>query len=128
MLQHKHVLVNAKVNSPLQTENEAVAFLTNLVEKIDMKILAGPFAKYLDVPGNRGLTATVMIETIHVAFHIWDEQSPAVLQFDLYTCGPLEIDTVLDKLKEQFDVVSMDYRMYDREVGFVLEREGTYEG
>ena len=99
MLQHKHLLVNAKVNSPLQTENEAVAFMTDLVEKIDMKILAGPFAKYLDVPGNRGLTSTVMIETSHVAFHIWDEQSPAVLQFDLYTCGPLEMDTVLDKLK-----------------------------
>lgn len=126
MIQHKHILINALVDSPLQTENEATAFLQSLVESIDMKIIAGPFAKYLDVPGNRGLTAVVMIETSHIAFHIWDEKDPAVLQFDLYTCGALDVDLVLQRVKDQFDVVLLDYRVYDRETGFVLEKEGSY--
>ncbi len=126
MIQHKHILINALVDSPLQTENEATAFLQSLVESIDMKIIAGPFARYLDVPGNRGLTAVVMIETSHIAFHIWDEKDPAVLQFDLYTCGALDVDLVLQRVKDQFDVVSLDYRVYDRETGFVLEKEGSY--
>lgn len=126
MLQHKHVLINALVDSPLQTENEAKAFLENLVESIDMKIVAGPFASYVEAPGNRGLTAIVMIETSHIAFHIWDEKNPAVLQFDLYTCGELNVELVLETIKRQFDVVSMDYRLYDRETGFVLEKEGNY--
>jgi len=127
MLQHKHLLVNALIDSPLQSENEAIAFLQTLVEAIDMKIIQGPFASYVNAPGNRGVTAIVMIETSHIAFHIWDEKEPAVLQFDLYTCGALDIDLVLQTIKNQFDVVSMDYRMYDREVGFVLEKEGSYK-
>lgn len=125
MLFHKHLLINAKVANPIQNEDEAINFLTNLVNRIDMKIIKGPFASYVDKEGNKGLTAIVMIETSHIAFHIWDETDPGVLQFDLYTCGSLNLDEVLNTLRETFSIVSMDYRLYDREVGFVLEKEGS---
>lgn len=125
MILHKHMLVNAKVNSPITKEEEAIEFLRNLVERIDMKIIKGPFASYVDAPGNKGLTAVVMIETSHIAFHIWDEPTPGTLQFDLYTCGSLNKDEVLTALKERFDLVSMDYVIYDREHGFVVEEEGS---
>ncbi len=125
MLFHKHLLINAKVNSPIQEEQEAIDFLTNLVNRIDMKIIKGPFASYVDKDGNKGLTAIVMIETSHIAFHIWDEATPGLLQFDLYTCGALNLDEVLNTLRERFDIVSMDYRLYDRENGFILEKEGS---
>lgn len=125
MVFHKHILVNAKVNNPMRNEQEAIDFLTNLVNRIDMKIIKGPFASYVDKDGNKGLTAIVMIETSHIAFHIWDEEDPGTLQFDLYTCGSLSKDEVITALKEAFDVVSLDYRLYDREVGFVLEAEGS---
>lgn len=120
MIQHKHLLVNAKVVDPIKTEEEAVKFLIHLVHKINMKIIKGPFAAYVSEPGNRGLTAMVMIETSHVAFHIWDEPTPATLQFDLYTCGELNAGLVHDLLNERFNIVSMDYALYDREVGFKL--------
>jgi S-adenosylmethionine/arginine decarboxylase-like enzyme len=120
VLQHKHLLINAKVKDPIKSEDEAIKFLIHLVHQIKMKIVRGPFASYVDVPGNRGLTAIVMIETSHIAFHIWDEQDPSTLQFDLYTCGDLDKDFVLDCLRERFDIVSMDYALYDREVGFKL--------
>lgn len=120
-IHHKHMMVNAKVNNPIKTTEEAIEFLKNLVSRINMKIIQGPFASYVDVPGNRGLTAIVMIETSHIAFHIWDEQDPSMLQFDLYTCGWLIPYDVCKALEERFEVVSMDWVLYDRQNGFVLE-------
>jgi S-adenosylmethionine/arginine decarboxylase-like enzyme len=115
------MLVNAKVKDPIRSEQEAIDFLTDLVNRIDMKIIKGPFAHYLDIEGNRGLTAIVMIETSHIAFHIWDEEDPGMLQFDLYTCGSLDKFTVLNALNERFNIDSIDWVVYDRENGFVVE-------
>lgn len=125
MIYHKHLLVNAKVRNPINTEQEGIDFLTNLVNKIDMKIIKGPFASYVDKEGNKGLTAIVMIETSHIAFHIWDEVDPALVQFDLYTCGQLELDKVLAIFKETFDVQVLDFVLFDREHGFKQEVLGT---
>ena len=126
MLFHKHLLINAKVEKPIKTEGQAMAFLEKLVERIDMKIIKGPFASYVDKPGNRGLTAIVMNETSHIAFHIWDEEDPSLLQFDLYTCGKLNLAQVLLALGETFNVINLDYQLFDRENGFVLEDSGSW--
>ena len=125
MLYHKHLLINAKVRNPMDQEEQAIDFLKTLVDRVNMKIIKGPFAHYVDAPGNEGLTAVVMIETSHIAFHIWDQPKPAMLQFDLYTCGSLDQDVVIDTLAEYFDLVSVDYKRIDREVGFVTEEEGV---
>lgn len=125
MIYHKHLLLNAKVINPMNTEEKGINFLKFLVDQINMKIIKGPFASYIDVQGNRGLTGIVMIETSHIAFHIWDEQEPALLQFDLYTCGKLELDKVLNIFKEYFNVLEYDYILFDRENGFVVEQKGS---
>ena len=124
MIYHKHLLVNAKVANPINTEQQGIDFLTNLVNQIDMKIIKGPFASYVDKEGNKGLTAIVMIETSHIAFHIWDEVDPGLIQFDLYTCGRLELDKVISIFKDTFNLVEMDYVLFDRENGFVVEQKG----
>ncbi|MFM7852880.1 MAG: hypothetical protein ACKO96_13420, partial [Flammeovirgaceae bacterium] len=67
MILHKHLLVNAKVKNPINKEEEGLEFLKKLVDRIDMKIIKGPFASYVDAAGNKGLTAIVMIETSHIA-------------------------------------------------------------
>jgi S-adenosylmethionine/arginine decarboxylase-like enzyme len=125
MIYHKHLLVNAKVKNPMQSEQEAIDFLTKLVQEIDMKIIKGPFSSYVDKDGNKGLTAIVMIETSHIAFHIWDEVDPGLLQFDLYTCGSLDVEKVFYILGQHFTIDSMDYQLFDRENGFVVEQEGN---
>lgn len=125
MLFHKHLLINAKVKNPMQSEDEAIVFLKDLVEKIDMKIIKGPFASYVDKDGNKGLTAIVMIETSHIAFHIWDETDPGLIQFDLYTCGSLDVPSVFSIFQSAFDVESLDYVLFDRENGFVVEQQGN---
>jgi S-adenosylmethionine/arginine decarboxylase-like enzyme len=108
----------------MREESAAIEFLQNLVDKIDMKIIKGPFAAYVDKDGNKGLTAIVMIETSHIAFHIWDEADPGLIQFDLYTCGQLELNKVISIFKEHFNVVEMDFVLFDRENGFVVEQSG----
>ena len=124
MIYHKHLLVNAKVANPMNTEEQGIDFLKFLVDQINMKIIKGPFASYVDVPGNRGLTAIVMIETSHIAFHIWDQADPGLIQFDLYTCGSLDLDKVLSIFKDNFDVKEIDYVLFDREDGFIVEKSG----
>jgi S-adenosylmethionine/arginine decarboxylase-like enzyme len=125
MIYHKHLLVNAKVHNSVMSESQGIEFLRNLVDKIDMKIIKGPFASYVNVEGNRGLTGVVMIETSHIAFHIWDEVRPGLVQFDLYTCGQLELDKVISLFKDTFEVDSLDYVLFDRENGFKVEAEGS---
>jgi S-adenosylmethionine/arginine decarboxylase-like enzyme len=124
-IEHKHILLNARVNNSLANPEDAISFLEDLVDRVGMKILMGPYATYVEAPGNRGTTAIVGIETSHIAFHIWDEEQPARLQFDLYTCGSLDADVVLDAIDEQFDIVEADYRIYDRDTGFFLMEDGV---
>lgn len=118
MLFHKHLLINAKIKNPMNNEDMAIDFLKRLVDRIDMKIIKGPFASYVEAEGNRGLTAIVMIETSHIAFHIWDEKDPAMVQFDLYTCGELDRDIVLEHIDREMQIESMDWILFDREDGF----------
>lgn len=112
---HKHLMIRSKVNKPPQDPEVVIQWLEYFVDSLDMKILQGPFSSYVDVPGNRGLTGMVMIETSHIAFHVWDEDDPALLQFDLYTCGALDSSKALDDIDKFFDFYSYEYILYDRE-------------
>jgi len=124
MIYHKHLLVNARISDPVRSEQQGIDFLKDLIESVDMKIIKGPFASYVNKEGNRGLTGVVMIETSHAAFHIWDEEKPGLIQFDLYTCGELDFEKVIDLFKTYFKVKSLDYVLFDRENGFVVEKSG----
>ena len=92
---HKHLIIRAKVKSPIATEKGIRKWLRNLVKKIDMKIIKGPYAAYVTKEGNSGATGMVMIETSHIAIHIWDEELPALVQCDVYSCAEFSIGEVL---------------------------------
>ena len=121
---HKHLMLRAKINNPPKNTFKVVCWLQEFVESLNMKILQGPFSSYVDAPGNKGLTAVVMIETSHIAFHVWDEQDPALLQLDVYTCGSLDSEKVMKSLDDFFDFESYEYLFYDRENGFHLIEKG----
>ncbi|NDB86045.1 MAG: S-adenosylmethionine decarboxylase [Alphaproteobacteria bacterium] len=111
---HKHLIIRAEVGNPLKEEQVAIDWMNKLVNKIGMKVMMGPFAKYLDVEGNRGLTAVAIIETSHIALHVWDEDKPSLLQLDVYTCGPLDPYDVVEALRE-FHPVKIEMKYLDRE-------------
>jgi len=111
---HLHLIIRAETRNTPSDPNWVHGWLTQMVTDIGMKILQGPITTYLDVPGNRGVTGVVIIETSHIALHVWDESDPGLLQLDVYTCSDLDPNVVLDKIRE-FDPVKLEYKYLDRE-------------
>ena len=116
-LVHKHVIIRAEVLSPPTIEKLASEHVKDLIDRIGMKLLMGPFAKYVTIPGNRGLTVASIIETSHIVLHSWDETDPAIVQLDVYTCGEFDPITVFEWLEEKYNPVKIDYKYIDREHG-----------
>ena len=110
---HKHLIIRAEVNNPPTSEKEIKKWLRNLVNKIDMKIIKGPYAGYVTKEGNRGVTGVVMIETSHIAIHVWDEDRPALVQCDVYSCAEFSMNEVLAEFVPM-DVVTIDKILLDR--------------
>ena len=98
---------------PITTERECKSWLRNLVKVIDMKIVKGPYASYVSKEGNRGITGVVMIETSHIAIHIWDEERPSLVQCDVYSCAEFSASDVLAQF-HMMEVVKMDYLLLNR--------------
>lgn len=121
MIQHKHLIVRAKVNKPPDQHWGSyllAGWFCDLIHDLGMKLLAGPLVEYVELEGNRGVTAVCIIETSHIAMHVWDEQSPALMQLDVYTCGPLDPKIVF-KAMEAFEPVTIEHKFLDREHGLV---------
>ena len=110
---HKHLIIRAEVNNPPTSEKEIKKWLRNLVNKIDMNIIKGPYAGYVTKEGNRGVTGVVMIETSHIAIHVWDEDRPALVQCDVYSCAEFSSNEVLAEFVSM-DVVTIDKILLDR--------------
>ena len=110
---HKHLIIRAEVNRPLKSEKETKQWLRKLVKKIDMKIIKGPYASYVSKKGNRGITGVVMIETSHIAVHVWDETTPALVQCDVYSCAEFSSNEVLAEFIDM-EVTKIDHLMLDR--------------
>ena len=54
LLVHKHLIVRAESKRPPKDEEHITDWMREFVDSIGMKVLMGPYAKYLEVPGNRG--------------------------------------------------------------------------
>jgi S-adenosylmethionine/arginine decarboxylase-like enzyme len=115
-LVHKHLIVRAEVKTPPKDRNWLHGWLNNLVSSIGMKVCQGPIVSYIDVPGNRGLTGVVIIETSHIAIHVWDESDPGLIQLDVYTCGPFDPTVIFNELNV-FEPVKVEFKYLDRENG-----------
>lgn len=124
VLEHKHLIVRAELNKPPKCTTAIDIWMRNLVDRIGMKILMGPYSVYSDMVGNQGLTAVTIIETSHIAMHVWDEVDPALMQLDVYTCSELNIDDVFDAIQE-YEPVKVEYKYIDREFNLTLLEKGS---
>ena len=122
MALHNQLLINGFSDTPPTDEAFIKQWMQDLVKQIDMKIIQGPYTAYVTKEGNRGLTAIVMIETSHIALHVWDEDQPGMIQFDLYTCSTLPVQDVIDNLKNNLGLKDYRYMVIERAQGFnILE-------
>ena len=115
VLVHKHLIVRAEAVKPPTDEQYLKDWLHNFIDSINMKVLMGPYVIYHNVPGNRGITGVAIIETSHIVMHVWDEPSPALIQFDVYSCGAFDPEDICKKIKKDFDIVKMEYKFLDRD-------------
>ena len=117
---HKHLIIRAEANRVPTDEEQLTEWLREFIDSIDMKILMGPYVKYCNVEGNRGITGIAVIETSHIAIHVWDEPNPALMQIDVYSCAEFDVDEIAEKIKSDFDVIKLDYKYLNRETGLIV--------
>lgn len=117
-LKHKHLLIRAEVQNPPKNEEETISWMRKLIKTIDMNILAGPYSTRVSKKGNKGLSGVAIIDTSHISIHTWDENNPALIQLDVYSCKEFKKADVIDCLDE-FKPVTVEYKYFDRETNFI---------
>ena len=115
LLVHKHLIVRAEVYRPPMDEEFLRRWLNQFIEEIGMKVMMGPYVQYSNMIGNRGITGAAIIETSHIVMHVWDEVHPALMQFDVYSCGEFDPETICKKIEKDFTVHKIEYKFLDRE-------------
>jgi len=112
---HKHIVLRIEAKKP-PTEDELKAWMVELVDKVGMKILAGPISADIDyMVGNNGPTCVCIIETSHMACHVWNDTDPALIQLDVYTCGPFNPNDVIEHI-QVWEPVKVEHLFLDREL------------
>ena len=124
LLVHKHLIIRAEAIKPPMDEEILSNWLTDFIDSINMKVLMGPYVKYHNVPGNRGITGATIIETSHIVMHVWDEPHPALMQFDVYSCGEFDPEKICKKIKDDYDITKIEYKFLNRETGLVDISDG----
>lgn len=111
---HLHLLVKGYIKNPPKTETVLNKWFTDLVQVVGMKVVAGPTSVYVKDAGNEGITGTVTLATSHASIHIWDNQSPAMFQFDLYSCSTFTPKQVLNFIDTHFIMTEAHWQFIDR--------------
>lgn len=129
MLEHKHLIIRAECLKPPKTTAFVEKWLQEIIEGIGMKVAVGPqsnpISYYCETEGNRGLTGVAILETSHCAVHVWDEQQPAIIQFDIYTCSALTPTQIIPFFTD-FDVTKLEYTFIDRETRLLTLDDDVY--
>lgn len=124
---HLHLLVKGYIKNPPKKEEILNNWFEELVEKVRMKVVAGPTSVYVNDPGNEGITGTVTLATSHASIHIWDAQNPAMFQFDIYSCSEFTPQEVLKHIDESFGLEEAYWSFIDRNSNIFYEiSSGTY--
>lgn len=121
---HQHLLVKCWMTEPPKEVEVLNKWFVDLVKSVDMKVAAGPTSVYVDTPGNEGLTGTVTLYTSHSSIHIWDNIEPAMAQFDIYSCKPFTLETVMENFKP-WGLVRYEWVMMDRNNGISISSQGN---
>jgi S-adenosylmethionine/arginine decarboxylase-like enzyme len=114
---HKHLLAKAHFDGEITRD---IPFLTewmrNLVDKINMKILVEPNLVFCPTAGNEGITGTMVIETSHCAFHIFEDAN--FMAFDLYSCRDFVVADVIAHIRQIPNVGQVEWCLIDRNEDF----------
>lgn len=127
---HLHLLINAEIYDPPGPNDceKISAIMNGLVSHVRMKVMLDPVTAWCNDPGNEGITSSVILTTSHSTMHIWNLPSPgpSLMQFDLYSCAPFEVNEVFAYLSKHFQISTASYKFLDRDSGFQELGNGAY--
>lgn len=123
---HQHLLVKCYAKNPPREVDYLNKWFIELVDSVEMKVVAGPTSVYVSDPGNEGLTGTVTLATSHSSLHVWSEYEPPMFQFDLYSCKEFDIETVMSNFKD-WDLIRAEWIMINRNEFPVITSQGTID-
>lgn len=110
-------MIRTHVRRPLKTLSGARSFLVLAVNAAGMNIILGPHAVMGMIPGNEGVTAMAILDYSHCVLHEWPYADPyPLIHFDLYSCGPVLTETMLDGLFAPLEPVNFSARVIDRDL------------
>ena len=126
LLKHNHYILRATVENTQQLADidKTKIFLESVVAELDMQILIPAQVAYCDIENNRGITGLIGLTTSHIALHLWDEVSPAIIQLDVYTCSALDIAKLQDYISTWFNILEQDFLLIDREKSLKIKKSG----
>ena len=55
LLVHKHLIIRAEADRPPTDEDQLKSWMLDFIASINMKVFMGPYVKYCNMPGNRGI-------------------------------------------------------------------------
>lgn len=113
--QHRHFIVRARISSPPKNADVLNIWLRKVIEEVGMKVVGGPLAYYSNDEGNKGFTSIAILDFSHIAAHLWDEETPNLLEFDLFSCKEFSPGTILDMIDEAFGLISYDHMFINRD-------------
>lgn len=111
---HKHLILNATVKNPIDDEKSCRDFLEELTKVVNMDILIPPVAKYCDIPGNEGVTGTIVITTSHMSIHVWPQKPNPYIRMDVYSCKDFEAEDVIEFVDKTMQIEDFGYMVVDR--------------
>ena len=85
----------------LNDADKVAGFLKDLVDRVGMRVLAGPLVGIEEgVPEKRGMSAVIILYESHAAIHTYPELGEAFL--DLFSCKRFSSDQVMNALSDYF--------------------------
>ncbi len=107
-------LSNIERRGSLNDRDAVSNFLVTLVDRVGMRILAGPMVGIEEgVPEKRGLSSVIILYESHAAIHTYPELGEAFV--DLFSCRRFSAETVLDTLHRTFGNFSVvEKSLFDR--------------
>lgn len=112
--EHRHLIVRAHVKNPPQDAEVLSEWCKRVISDVGMQVIGGPLVVRGEMKDNEGWTAVAILDFSHLSVHTWDRVSPALIEFDLFSCKDFDLNKVLDKINE-FDMIYYSYIFVDRD-------------
>jgi len=102
----------------LQDLNLHFEFLNKTPDTIGMTKITQPHVFPYEglVPGDRGITGTVIIAESHLSVHSFEEKGYVFI--DVFSCKPFNIELALSEIQRLFQPTKMVYHLVNRGVNF----------